>query len=184
MAWDKSTLVDTHTLTQDMIDKIMSMGPRGHEWLVIAGGGSFPSPGSLIIDAALAETLLQRGPRAAHMAQVLTGAVAASLSNISSIINNGNNSFVLKGAWMPGVVVDGSFVVTDPDEQQEEYSFSVPIPAGAPEEGWDAATAASVVCAAIDDLTHIRCARTGSSLVVSVAAPSNTLSFSDLIVRG
>jgi hypothetical protein len=85
---------------------------------------------------------------------------------------------------MPGVVVDGSFTVTDPDGESNTYPFSVTIPEGAPEGGWDAATAATVVCGAIEELTHIRCARTGSSLVASVAAPSNTLSFSDLIVRG
>lgn len=71
MAWNKATLISTHTATQKKIDDIMAMGPRGYEWLSLANGGSIPAADALVpIDANLSEELLIRGPRASHMAQI------------------------------------------------------------------------------------------------------------------
>lgn len=74
MSWNKNTLISTHTITQQMIDDIAAMGPRGHEFLELAGGGSVPAADSLVpVDSNLAEVLLARGPRAVEMAKQLTG---------------------------------------------------------------------------------------------------------------
>lgn len=74
MSWNKNTLISTRIVTQETIDAIAAMGPRGHEFLLLLGGGSVPEADALVpVDSVLAAKLLARGPRAVEMAKQFTG---------------------------------------------------------------------------------------------------------------
>lgn len=84
--------------------------------------------------------------------------------------------FRFDGAFPGGAVINVSLLVTDPDNESESLSDAVVLPPTPPgQEFHDAATAASVVSAAIDSVVHVRSSTVGPILTVTPAAPANTV---------
>ena len=76
MAWNKNTLISTHTVTEAMRDAVLAQGPRGYEFMFAVSGGQkaiADQTGLFPIDSGLAEYLLGRGPRSVQMAKYITG---------------------------------------------------------------------------------------------------------------
>jgi hypothetical protein len=89
----------------------------------------------------------------------------------------GSNTMELGGKWQPGTTLRVSVRLTDPDNQTEDDTLDIVIPTGAPSDGWDAGTAASVAANALNALVHYRAQVSGNSVIISSAAPANTVGF-------
>lgn len=198
MAWNKNTLISTHTITQPMIDAILGMGPRGWEWLVLANStigdpGTIPEASDLVpVDATMAERLLERGPRAAHMAQILTGyrnpdgsvdGTGGIQIGLPFIAKDSETQYTLGGFWPPGTEIDFTATVKDPDGIEDiEAAVTVLPTEGAPEEGWSAMTAATVIAGDITALPHVRGEAFGSTITIATSDPDYTVCATDLVI--
>ena len=129
------------------------------------------------LDAAAVEVVLaETGARGNEFLSALgTPAPAPASPSIARLTTDPNTYTATGGPWAGGTMILCDLQITDPDGQSETDTFTVTLPPGSHTDS----VAASVVCAAIDDLVHYRCTQTGSSITIAPAAAENTVT-SDL----
>ena len=102
---------------------------------------------------------------------VQTGGATTQGPEIGQLTADPNNYTATGGPWPGGTQIYCDLTLTDPDGQSEGDTFTVTLPPGSHSDS----VAASVVCAAIDELVHYRCTQVGSSITITAAAAGNTV---------